>query len=54
MELYNYIANQIDYYNNYRIHTTNMDIPSNTRKEYFRIKNQLKIKENLVSLEMGC
>lgn len=34
MDLYNYITNQIDYYNNYRIHTTIMDIPSNFRKRY--------------------
>lgn len=34
MDLYNYITNQIEYYNNYRIHTTIMDIPSNYRKRY--------------------
>jgi putative transposase len=34
MDLYNYIANQIEYYNNYRIHTSIMDIPSNHRKRY--------------------
>jgi putative transposase len=31
MDLYNYMANQIEYYNNYRIHTSIMDIPSNYR-----------------------
>ena len=52
IEIYNYISNQIDYYNNYRIHTTHMDIPTNTRKEYFRIRNQLKTEENLVYQEL--
>jgi len=33
-ELYNYIANQIDYYNNYRIHTTIRNIPARFRLEY--------------------
>ena len=52
IDIYNYISNQIDYYNNYRIHTTHMDIPTNARKEYFRLKNQVKTEENLVYQEL--
>jgi putative transposase len=33
-ELYNYITNQIDYYNNYRIHTTIRNIPARFRLKY--------------------
>jgi putative transposase len=33
-ELYNFITNQIDYYNNYRIHTTIRNIPARFRLEY--------------------
>jgi transposase InsO family protein len=35
-ELYNYIENQIDYYNNHRIHTSIQNIPSRFRKQYRR------------------
>ena len=36
-DLYNYIANQIDYYNNYRIHTGIMTTPSRKRQSYIQI-----------------
>ncbi len=37
-DIYNYIANQIDYYNNYRIHTTISDIPSKFRQQFYQEK----------------
>jgi putative transposase len=34
MDLYNYIANQIDYYNNFRIHTAIMETPTEFRQKF--------------------
>ena len=34
IDLYNYIANQIDYYNTKRIHTAILDIPASFRQKY--------------------
>jgi transposase InsO family protein len=39
-DLYNYIANQIDYYNNYRIHTAIMTTPSRKRQDYYQNQTQ--------------
>jgi transposase InsO family protein len=42
-QIYNYIANQIDYYNNHRIHTTIENIPAKHRQNYYisnKVKNQ--------------
>jgi putative transposase len=36
VEIYNYIANQIQYYNNYRIHTTIKTTPSKHRENYYK------------------
>lgn len=33
-ELYNYIANQIDYYNNYRVHLSIRNMPARFRQKY--------------------
>ena len=53
MDLYNYVANQIDYYNNYRIHTSIQEIPSNYRNKYNNnLVNANKKEENLVSQEL--
>lgn len=38
-QIYNHIANQIDYYNNYRIHTSIQNIPSRFRQEWIRNNN---------------
>ncbi len=53
LELYNYITNQIDYYNNYRIHTTIRNIPARFRLGYdenisAKDSKIRKIQENLV------
>jgi transposase InsO family protein len=67
MDLYNYVANQIDYYNNYRIHTTIKDIPAKFRKryedleycfnqeikEFDKTENLVFGEENLVSEKVG-
>lgn len=51
-ELYNVIANQIDYYNNYRIHTTIQNIPAKFRlestKKYTRSTLQKSLKEKRI------
>jgi transposase InsO family protein len=45
-DLYNYIANQIDYYNNYRIHTAIMATPSRKRQEYNQThQNQIQTQD---------
>ena len=49
-ELEGYLINQIDYYNNYRIHTTIKDIPSRFRLNYYRERRE----ENLVCLGWGA
>jgi transposase InsO family protein len=61
LEMYNYIANQIDYYNNYRIHTSIMNTPSNYRQQYKNNKlsqnqgkNSSLLEENLVSTKVGA
>jgi putative transposase len=46
VDMYNYIANQIDYYNNHRIHTTILAIPYKYRQEYYY---QQKLKQDLQS-----
>jgi transposase InsO family protein len=59
MDLYNYIANQIDYYNNKRIHTTILDIPANYRRKFEIRKSQLiglkrsVLEENLLYGKLG-
>lgn len=59
MDLYNYIVNQIDYYNNKRIHTTILDIPANYRRKFKVRKSQLTtlktsvLEENLLYGELG-
>lgn len=44
MELYNYISNQIEYYNNYRIHSSIVGIPNQFRLNYYaQINHNLKV-----------
>lgn len=45
-DIYNYIANQIDYYNNYRIHTTICNIPSKFRTLYFQENRENREKKD--------
>lgn len=45
IDLYNYICNQINYYNKYRIHTTIQDTPAHYRQKF--------LEENLVYGEVG-
>lgn len=63
-QIYNYIANQIDYYNNSRIHTTIENIPARHRQNYYiksKTKNQIKkgikepkLEENFVLQKWGA
>ena len=52
MEIYNLIATQIDYYNNYRIHTSIRNIPSRFYSQYQELKlnelNEVEKEENYV------
>ena len=47
-DIYNYIANQIDYYNNHRFHTSIKDKPVRFRQRYY-----LGLEENLVLEKVG-
>lgn len=51
MEAYNLIVNQIDYYNNRRIHTTIENIPANFYANY--IAKLTKLEEKKVSEKVG-
>jgi putative transposase len=42
-ELYNYIENQIDYYNNRRIHTSILNIPTRFRQQYHQNQKYLAV-----------
>lgn len=52
-DIYNYIANQIDYYNNYRIHTTISNVPSRFRRQYYNQITTIEKEENLVCIKGG-
>jgi len=45
-DIYNYIANQIDYYNNYRIHTSINNIPNRFRMLYYEVNGMIKDRIN--------
>jgi transposase InsO family protein len=55
-QIYNYIANQIDYYNNHRIHTTIENTPSRHHENYNKL-HQIKpnkLEENFMLQKWGA
>lgn len=44
-QIYNYIDNQIDYYNNYRIHTAIATTPAKFREEYYQRQDKIQREE---------
>jgi putative transposase len=55
-QIYNYIANQIDYYNNHRIHTTIQTTPAKHRTNHNKLHTikELKLEENFVLQKWGA
>jgi putative transposase len=55
-QIYNYIANQIDYYNNHRIHTTIQTTPAQHRTNYNKLHTikELKLEESFVLQKWGA
>ena len=51
-DIYNYIANQIDYYNNHRFHTSIKDKPVRFRQRYYQ-RNRDTQEENLLLEKVG-